>query len=278
MLERSREIPVTSSTRLYFIAAVLFSIAIMSSPATQAIAQDDNAPTILITGANRGIGFEFARQYAEKYWNVIATCRDPDAAVELRSLAERRPNVVVEQLDVTDHAMIDALAEKLEGQAIDVLLNNAAIVGGSPDQFFGQIDHRRFDSFMQTNALGPLKMAEAFYQHVKASQQKKIANLSSLVGSTAYKGGRMPGAYFYKGSKAALDIFMFTLAGDVKKDGITVVLLGPGIVNTGRLRSGSIPGIVDIEKSVGGLIAVIERLTLDDTGKYFRHTGEEAAY
>ena len=264
--------------RLSFIAIVLIALTAAVYPTTQAFAQDDNAPTILITGANRGIGLEFVRQYAAKNWNVIATCRDPDAAVELRSLADQRSNVVIEQLDVTDHAMIDALAEKLEGQAIDVLLNNAAIVGGSPDQFFGQIDHRRFDAFMQTNALGPLKMAEAFYEHVKASDQKKIANLSSLVGSTAYKGGRMPGAYFYKGSKAALDIFMFTLAGDAKKDGITVVLLGPGIVDTGRIRSGTIPGLVDIEKSVGGLIQVIERITLDDTGKYFRHTGEEAAY
>ena len=105
------------------------------SPLSVARAQDVDAPTVLITGSNRGLGFEFAKQYAAKNWNVIATARNPDAADDLQALAEQYPNVAIEKLDVTDRDMIDALAEKYKDQAIDVLLNNAAILRGpTPDQ------------------------------------------------------------------------------------------------------------------------------------------------
>ena len=87
-------------------------------------------PTVLITGSNRGIGFEFVHQYATKGWNVIATCRHPETAEDLKILAAQYPNVTIERLDVLDHAMIDALAEKYESTPIDVLLSNAGIDGG----------------------------------------------------------------------------------------------------------------------------------------------------
>ena len=130
--------------------------------------------TVLITGANRGIGFEFARQYAELGWTVIATCRSPATAENLNALAASHENVTVEALDVNDHEAIDALAKKYSETAIDVLLNNAGMLGDTGGQnVFGQIDYAVMEQVYRTNTLGPIKMAEAFVEHVAASDQKR---------------------------------------------------------------------------------------------------------
>ena len=131
-------------------------------------------PTVLITGASRGIGYELARQYAESGWGVIATCRNPSAAAQLQALAAANPNVIIERLDVTDFAQIDALAEKYKEQPLDVLLNNAGLSGSpSPKQLFRRLDYSLFDAYMHTNALGPLKMSEAFLPHVRAGDPRE---------------------------------------------------------------------------------------------------------
>ena len=254
------------------------------SPLSMSRAQDADAPTVLITGSNRGLGLEFAKQYAAKNWNVIATARNPDAADDLQALAEQYPNVAIEQLDVTDRDMIDALAEKYKDQAIDVLLNNAAILRGpTPDQMFGDIDFDLFDPYFQTNAMGPLKISQAFFEHVKASDQKTIAALTARAGSftSSSRGRNFPGIYFYRGSKAALNKFMSQLARDIEEDGVKVALLEPGIVIHDRdpdEEGRSFPGLVDSEDSIAGMIKVIENLTAEQSGKIYRWNGEEIQF
>ncbi len=147
-------------------------------------AQDADAPTVLITGSNRGIGLEFARQYAVKGWNVIATTRNPDSADELNAIADAHSNLIVETLDVTDLSGIAALAEKYEGTGIDVLINNAGILGNVETQELGQFDYANFQQIMAVNTFGPLAVSQAFLDHVSASDQKKIVTLASGQGSS----------------------------------------------------------------------------------------------
>ncbi len=234
------------------------------------IAQSANAPTVLITGSNRGIGFEFARQYGAKGWNVIATCRNPEAAIDLKALAAEHPNVIIEKLDVLDHNMIDALAEKYNGTPIDVLLNNAGISGGYENQNFGTIKYELFDKVMATNFISPLKMAEAFIEHVAASGQKKIINISSMPSSITLTSGRL---YMDRPSKTALNMVMRSLSKDVAGRGIIVGLVAPGLVDTELTQSLHIPKISP-EESVAALIDIIDGYTLEMSGSLIQHTGE----
>jgi NAD(P)-dependent dehydrogenase (short-subunit alcohol dehydrogenase family) len=233
--------------------------------------------TVLITGANRGIGFEFASQYAEKGWRVIAGARNPAGAQDLNGLAEEYSAVTIEQLDVSDPNSIDALAEKLNAQAIDVIVNNAGIFGEFSSQNFGSIDFDQFDTFMRTNALGPLKMCEAFVEHVARSQAKTMVSVTSQAGSFGLDSGGLPGMYFYKSSKAAQNMIMRNVAKDVKERGIVACVLSPGMVNTaGEIPpERRFPGLIEPPESIAGMIAVIEGLTQQDSGKFIRYTGEE---
>lgn len=232
--------------------------------------------TVLITGASRGIGFEFARQYAEAGWTVIATARRPMESERLVALAKQRANVRLEALDVIDDASVAALAQRLHGVPIDVLINNA----GDTDQFrgqnFGKLAHDRFDYMMRLNAHGPMRVSEALFPNVLASRQKKILAVSSLAGSFGAKGGGMPGGYWYKGAKAALNIMMFSLAQEVRARGVMVACLSPGQVDTQgyAARGISIPGTTDIAVSVGGMRDVIAGLTIEQSGSFIRFSGE----
>lgn len=232
--------------------------------------------TVLITGSNRGIGFEFAKQYAEKGWQVIAAVRNPDGAGDLHALAEECPGVVIEQLDVSDPDSVDRLAEKLSGQAIDLIINNAGIFGEFADQMFGNLKVDLFDTFMRTNALGPLKMSEAFLPHVKSSQQKKMVSITSQAGSFTLNSGDLPGMYFYKSSKAAQNMIMRNVAKDVKEHGITIGILSPGMVNTaGEIPpERRFPGLIEPPESIAGMIKVIDGLSLEDSGSFIRYNGE----
>jgi len=130
-----------------------------------------DSPTVLITGSNRGIGLEFAKQYAEKGWKVIATARTPEKAGDLKQLAKAYPKLVIEQLDVADESSIAALAKKYQGKPIDVLINNAGILGDTIVQKVGQFDFRELDKVMAVNLLGPLRVSQAFVDNVAASKQ-----------------------------------------------------------------------------------------------------------
>jgi len=228
--------------------------------------------TVLITGANRGIGFEFVKQYAGQGWRVIATTRDPASADELRTFADDHENVLVEPLDLLDHPGIDALAKKYAGQPIDVLINNAGLMRG-PDrgQMVGTIDYAEFDRFYRTNAMGPLKVSEAFYPHVKAGNLKVMAALTTGKGK---RGIPVPGFTLYKTSKAALDALQQEMAMRWKNQGIKVVTLSPGRVLTHGGSAGPGQTTVAIEDSIRGMITVIDKLTMEQSGQTISWDGE----
>ncbi len=229
------------------------------------------APTVLITGASRGIGLEFTRQYAARGWQVLATCRTPAAATELQTIAGAHANVHIEQLDVNDHARIDALAKQYRDQPIDLLINNAGISGGFENQVFGNIRYEYFNDVLATNFIAPLKMAEAFIDHIAASEQKKIISISSRPSSIALTTG---GQYIDRPSKASLNMVMRTLAKDVADRGVTVGLVAPGLVDTDLTKA--LVGIPKIspEASVAALIELIDNYTFEMSGSLIQHTGE----
>ncbi len=258
--------------RIFLFVALLAAGPVMTTSGVLFAASADQG-TVLITGANRGIGLEFTRQYAQKGWKVIATCRNPGAATELQMIAGEHPGVVIEQLDVTDHPRIDTLAEKYRDTPIDVLLNNAGISGRHLDsQSAGRIDIDVFNQVMAVNNIGPLKMAEAFLDHVAASREKKIMTVSSSVGSISKPFG---GGYIYGPSKAAVDIVMRSMSRDrsVTDRGIIVGLLSPGVVDTDFMKGVPMPKISP-QESVAGMIAIIDGFTVETAGTLRRYNGE----
>ena len=242
---------------------------------------ENYTPAVLITGGNRGLGFEFTRQYAELGWTVIATARKPSKADALQALAVQYPNITIEALDVNDLDYIDTLSEKYKNQPIDVLLNNAGISGSpSPKQLFRKVDYSLFDAYMHTNARGPLKMSEAFLPQVRASQMKRLVTVSSRGGSFAARGEMPPGTMLYRASKSALNMVMVDVAASTAKYGITVVLLNPGLVDTQgvltkmneKMNLGL--NLTPISDSIAGMIEVIDTTGSEDAGVIFQYTGE----
>jgi NAD(P)-dependent dehydrogenase (short-subunit alcohol dehydrogenase family) len=235
-------------------------------------------PTILITGANRGLGLEFARQYAADGWQVHACTRHPEAAPELAALAAASGSrFAVHALDVAEHAAIEALAQQTAGAPIDVLLNNAGTMGrhsfaekGMTIQRFGESDYADWVEIMRINVFAPMKMAEAFVEHVAASAQKKIVTLTSIVGSIGQN--TFGGLYAYRSSKAAANCVMHAMAMDLKKRGIVVVPMHPGWVRT---DIGGPRAELEVAQSVGGVRRVIAGLTLESSGRFFQWDGRE---
>jgi len=261
---------------------MLLSLVAVAQAESQA---EGYTPAVFITGANRGLGLEFTRQYAAMGWTVIATARNPDGADDLQALAAEHPGLRIEQLDVTDFEQIDALAEKYKEQPLDVLLNNAGISGSpSPKQLFQRLDYSLFDDYMHVNALGPLKISEAFLPHVRAGRLKRIATVSSLGGSFAARDRMAPGTMFYRASKSALNMLMINVAEGVQKYDITVVLLNPGLVDTQgvltemneKMNMGL--DLTLIEDSIAGMIDVIATAELENTGTIYQYTGQELEY
>jgi NAD(P)-dependent dehydrogenase (short-subunit alcohol dehydrogenase family) len=233
--------------------------------------------TVLITGSNRGIGLELARWYAEHDWRVIATARKPDRATDLQAIADAHPKVQLEQLDLLDHRMIDGLATTLADQPIDVLLNNAAILGEPNEQNFGSMNFDLLSRVMATNVAGPMKMAEAFVAQVEASEQKKIVAITSTQGSISSL--RSPGLVFYNMSKTALNMGMKSNSKALKKRGITVALISPGAVDTDMMnlaleRAGVRFKLLTPVQSAEAVTTVIDGYGLEQTGTFLSHKGE----
>lgn len=233
-------------------------------------------PTTLITGANRGIGLELARQYLQSGWQVIACCRRPGDADELKALQCDRLDV--QALDVTDHLQIEVLAERLKGLPVDVLINNAGIIGPVPvakhieQQHFGSINYELWERVIRTNTFGPVKMAEALLPNLLKGEQKKIVTLSSTVGSITE---RDTPAFAYATSKTAVNKAMTLLASQLSGQGVTVVLVCPGYVKT-RMDFGGAD--VEVTQSAAALHKLIEKFSLRDSGSFTRFNGEPIAW
>ena len=187
-------------------------------------------PSVLITGANRGLGLEFARQYVADGWQVFAACRDPNSASELRRLADARDQKleIWRWMSLTS-ASIKAAAAELDGQAIDLLLNNAGIIG-TRGQTIGNIDYEAWAKVLEVNTMGPMRVSEAFVDHVARSDRKLIVTLTSGMGSLA--DNTSGGSIAYRSSKAAVNMVMRSLAIDLAPRGITCVVVNPGWVRT----------------------------------------------
>jgi NAD(P)-dependent dehydrogenase (short-subunit alcohol dehydrogenase family) len=244
-------------------------LTILTAVALLAATTAAHAATVLITGANRGLGLELTKQYAANGWTVIATARDPEAAKELRELAGSNKQITIERLDVLDRAAITALAATYRGTRIDVLINNAGVLGDMQKQALGALDYEEFEQVMAVNVYAALAMAEAFREHVAASDQKKIVSLTSRSGIISQPGYRGP--YFYRASKVALNMVMRVLADDLRERGVVVALVSPPPTDTDMLRA-----LIGRENAarqarpanaIAGLIKVIDGLTMAKSGE-----------
>jgi len=230
-------------------------------------------PSALITGANRGLGLEFARQCLADGWEVYAACRDPNAASELHRLAEASSHKLrLLALDVTDPASVKAAAAKLDGQTIDLLLNSAGI-GGPRGQTIGNVDYEAWARVLDTNTMGPMRVSEAFVDHVARSERKLIVTLTSGMGSLA--DNRSGGSIAYRSSKAAVNMVMRSLAIDLAPRGITCVVVNPGWVRTDM---GGPHAALTPAESVRRLRNLIKTLGPAQSGKFFNHDGREFSW
>lgn len=242
--------------------------------ATPVRAADTAPATVLITGSNRGIGLEFVRQYAARGWHVIATTRDPAGATELAALAQASPKLItVEKLDVANDADIAALAAKYKGQPIDVLLNNAGMLGDPAKQSFQQLDYATFQEVLHVNTYGPLAVSRAFLDNVLASQQKKIVAITSGL-SSIENTRRFGSLYFYRISKAGLNMGMRALQAELRGRGVKVGILAPGVVETRLLRQSGFSGQgMTTAESVRTTMRNIDQV--DDSADMRINTGEK---
>lgn len=211
--------------------------------------------TILITGCDTGLGREFARQYAAEGHRVYATCLNPATAKETAAIAG---DIEVLGLDVTDHAAIEALAERLRGEAIDVLVSNAGL--GHPHRGFGETDYAHWRLILETNLLGPMKIAECFVEHVARGQNRVMAFISSRMGSIG--SNLTGGVYAYRTSKAGLNMMVRSLAVDLAPRRVCCIALHPGWADT---EPG---GRVPTAESVAGMRGVIHRAGPHHTGSF----------
>jgi NAD(P)-dependent dehydrogenase (short-subunit alcohol dehydrogenase family) len=235
-------------------------------------------PTVLITGANRGLGLEFVRQYAADHWAVIAVCRHPEKAEELQSLMNKHNSVRIEALDAADTKSIQILTEKLDDIEIDVLINNAGIFSGGTfsgsatkvdkGQEFGSFDAEAWNKVLRVNTIAPIMMTEALLPHLQRSKDAKVINITSRMGSIDEMGS---GYIAYRTSKAALNAAMRVIMHDLKAKGITIANLHPGWVQTDM---GGKEAPLQPEISIKGMRKVIEWLTLKDSGQFISYDGK----
>lgn len=226
----------------------------------------------LITGSSRGIGLAFCRAYLERGWEVIATCRNPEGAKELNELDG---NLTILPLDVVSEASIAAAAASLAGRPVDILVNNAAIHGPrDASGTFGAIDLNAWAEVMRVNAMGPVKVTEAFLPNVLEGVQKKLVFISSLAGSISLRGSqphhRTGGPYIYRTSKAALNAAVKALGFDLRDRGVSVVALHPGWVKT-ETGGWDAPG--SPEESVAAMVKLIDAATPEANGRFLNIDG-----
>ena len=227
-------------------------------------------PVVLITGANRGLGLEFARQYLGDGWQVFASCRDPASARELQRLANASSGkLTVVSMDVTDAESVHKAATQLDGVAIDLLINSAGIIGVSR-QRAGNVDYASWAHVLDVNTMGPLRVLEAFIDHIARSKRKLVVTITSGMGSI---GDNTSGASIaYRTSKAAVNMVMRSAAIDLAPRRISCVVVNPGWVKTDM---GGPSAVLTPQESVTALRRLIETLGLNNSGKFYHYDGSE---
>ena len=226
--------------------------------------------TVLISGANRGIGLEFVRQYVADGTHVIAGVRDPASADALQQLArEHEGRVEILPLDAGDTASMAAFREAVGERPVDVVIANAGVTGGARQNKLGDIDYEAWLDTFNVNTLGPVRLAEAFAANLQAGEGKKLVAITSMMGSTAENGG---GMLSYRSSKAALNNVWKGLSETMKKSEVACAVYHPGWVKTDM---GGESAQITPEESVTGLRTQIAALDLAHTGRYVNWDGSE---
>ncbi len=220
-------------------------------------------PTLLITGANRGIGLELSKQYLEQGWQVHACCRKPKKAKELNKLANKHPQLTIHKLDVTKEKQMDKLKKALKNKPVDILLNNAGVYAEDASRL-GQSSDQAWQEAVAVNLLAPMKMMEHFKENVAISDRKIIASMSSKMGSM--DDNTSGGAYAYRATKAALNAVMVSAAHDLRHLDITCLILHPGWVRTDM---GGPNAEISVEESAQMLRKILDECDITDTGKFF---------
>lgn len=222
--------------------------------------------TIFITGANRGIGLEFVKQYAENGDRIYATTRSPETASGLQQLASIHNNVYILALDVANITEIQNLAKQLSSITVDILISNAGIY---PESRFGKTDPQAWLNAFQVNTLSTYFLAEAFLPHLRRASQAKLIAITSKMGSL--DDNSSGGEYIYRSSKTALNMVVKSLALDLRELNIAVATLHPGWVRT---EMGGPNGLINTETSVSGLRKVIDDLTSKQSGEFIAYDGK----
>ncbi|PSV25416.1 SDR family oxidoreductase [Photobacterium sp. GB-56] len=226
--------------------------------------------SVLITGANRGIGLGLVKQYLSQGWLVHATSRTLETAVDLQDLASHNADLIIHSLDVTNYEQLDQLATRLP--SLDLVINNAGYYG--PKGYgFGQTDVEEWRRVFEINTIAPLKLIERLYPLLKSGTTKKIACISSKVGSM--EENTSGGGYIYRSSKAALNSVVKSLSNDLRDEGFTVIALHPGWVQT---EMGGPNALIDIETSAKGLFDVIEHTSVNHSGEFINYDGTRIAW
>ena len=235
-------------------------------------------PTVMVTGANRGIGYEHVAQYARKKWNVIACARQPEKAIELLQLQDKYgANFIIEELEVTNHKQVDDLSQKHSNTTIDILINNAGT--GGPEGMPGAMDYQKIDNMdyqiwrdiLEVNLLAPFKVATSFHKQISISDKKTLIMMSSDLGSVSQN--TFGGLYSYRASKSALNIVAKGMSNEWKD--IIVFALAPGWCRT---HLGGAEAEIDPMDSVKDQQKMFESLTETDSGKFLDRFGNEVPW
>jgi len=231
----------------------------------------ESTPTVVISGSNRGLGLQWVRHYVQRGWRVCAACRFPEQADELNRLAAEHDNLIVHRLDVTNEQEIRALADTMDDIPIDLLINNAGVYfeqwGKDP---LGSINYHDWQQSFNVNTLGAMRLSEALFDNIAASDKRLIVAITSHMGSITDIS--TPSDYAYRSSKAALNASMKGLAFEAARYKVGVLLLHPGWVRT---RMGGDTAPLGVSESVEGMSRLVDNYTSAQSGSFFRYDGSE---
>ena len=227
-------------------------------------------PTVLITGANRGLGLKFAELYAQKKFNVFATCRTPHNADGLLELADKNNQISVLPLDVGIYEEVENLAETIKASPIDILINNAGIWRSST---LGSINREAWLESFTINSIAPYEVTQALLPNIKKGSLKKVVSITSKMGSI--DDNTSGSSYIYRSSKSALNMVMRSLQHDLSSYGIATLTLHPGWVQTDM---GGMNALINDEQSVSGMINVIDKLNIENTGRFIDYDGKPISW